>query len=225
MSLLADARSARNSKRPWRHRSRGSAECRLCRRARGAAPTPAGGASPPRRFSHRSLTPTSHITVGKSDSSRIARTDRSLLREHGRQLVPVVVKFDYDALAAYRGSIQGLPATSPSVTRSKLNTTTCAAQAYTRFVVRQGSHRARPDQGRGAGCADRHSSAHRLRRCGHAGAGRRHREADRHQRRGRRAARRRAEAAHRLQPPVHRSADDLDCAPRPVDRRSERDLR
>ena len=134
MSLLADARSARNSKRRG-----GTAVAVLlsvaCVAALAAAPTPAGGASPPRRYSHRTLTPTSHITVGKSDSSRIARTDRSLLREHGRQLVPVVVKFDYDALAAYRGSIQGLPATSPSVTRSKLNATTGAAQAYTRFVI------------------------------------------------------------------------------------------
>ena len=52
----------------------------------------------------------------RSASGRAAKTDEDLLSLDQRRPVPVVVKLDYDSLAAYTGDIEGLPATSPSVT-------------------------------------------------------------------------------------------------------------
>ena len=46
----------------------------------------------------------------------------------------VVVKLDYDALAAYTGDIEGLAATSPSVTGERLDPDAPAAQAYETYV-------------------------------------------------------------------------------------------
>ena len=44
--------------------------------------------------------------------------------------VPVVVKLDYDSLAAYTGDIEGLAATSPSVTGEPIDPDSAASQEY-----------------------------------------------------------------------------------------------
>jgi subtilisin family serine protease len=74
------------------------------------------------------------VQGAKSASGRLAKTDTSLLGQRSAAPVRVVVKLDYDSLAAYRGQIKGLPATSPSVTRRKLNLRSDAARRYQGFV-------------------------------------------------------------------------------------------
>jgi subtilisin family serine protease len=76
------------------------------------------------------LTPVSRVQGTKSTTSRLAQTDESLLSQGSTAPINVVVKLDYDALAAYAGQIRGLPATSPSVTGRPLNLRSVAARRY-----------------------------------------------------------------------------------------------
>src|SRR6266540_5576040 len=94
------------------------------------APTPTGQ----QKLTATPLTPSSRLQGAKSASSRLARTDRSLLGQRSAAPVHVVVKLDYDSLAAYAGHLKGLPATSPSVTGKALNLSSDAARRYQGFV-------------------------------------------------------------------------------------------
>jgi subtilisin family serine protease len=96
----------------------------------GAAPAPAGQ----QKLSATPLTPVSRVQGAKSASSRLARTDKRLLGQRSTAPVRVVVKLDYDSLAAYTGQIRGLPATSPSVTGKALNPRSDAVRRYQGFV-------------------------------------------------------------------------------------------
>ncbi len=79
----------------------------------------------------------SRITQGfKSDSARIARSDRSLFHLRGSKLTPVVVKLDYDAIGSYRGYLPGYAATSPGTTHRSLRANKAAVDAYTRHIGR-----------------------------------------------------------------------------------------
>jgi subtilisin family serine protease len=93
-------------------------------------PTPADQAT----LSATPLTPVSRVQGAKSASSRLAQTDESLLGQHSTAPINVVVKLDYDALAAYAGQITGLPATSPSVTGRPLNLRSVAARRYQGYI-------------------------------------------------------------------------------------------
>jgi hypothetical protein len=97
-----------------------------------AAPAQAQPARP--RLTATPLTPASQVQGAKSASSRLARTDRRLLGLRSTAPVRVLVKLDYDSLAAYAGQIKGLPATSPSVTRRGLSLRSSAARRYQGFV-------------------------------------------------------------------------------------------
>ncbi len=66
----------------------------------------------------------------KSTSGRLAESDRALLKRTDSKMVNVVVKLDYDAMAAYKGGIKGLAATSPSVTGKKLTGRSAPEKAY-----------------------------------------------------------------------------------------------
>jgi subtilisin family serine protease len=66
----------------------------------------------------------------RSASGRAAKTDEDLLNLTTADPVPVVVKLDYDSLAAYTGDIEGLAATSPSVTGQPLDPDSAASQEY-----------------------------------------------------------------------------------------------
>src|SRR6266700_6936107 len=90
---------------------------------------PAAGAPSP-----SPLTPAGEAPGAKSASSRLARTDRSLLGLRSTAPVHVLVKLDYDSLAAYAGQLKGLPATSPSVTHRGLSLRSDAARRYQGFV-------------------------------------------------------------------------------------------
>jgi subtilisin family serine protease len=98
----------------------------------GAGAAPAATGQP--KLTATPVTPVSRVQGAKSASGQLARTDTSLLGQRSTAPVHVVVKLDYDSLAAYRGQIKGLPATSPSVTGKKLNLKSDAARRYQGYV-------------------------------------------------------------------------------------------
>lgn len=89
----------------------------------------------PSDLSATALSATAVVTAPKSTSGRLAQSDRALLRRTDSALVDVVVKLDYDASASYRGTLKGLPATSPSVTRQRLSGRSAAERRYTAYVA------------------------------------------------------------------------------------------
>jgi hypothetical protein len=97
----------------------------------GAGAAPAAGQP---RLTATPVTPVSRVQGAKSVSGQLARTDKSLLGQRSTAPVHVVVKLDYDSLAAYRGQIKGLAATSPSVTGKALNLRSDAARRYQGYV-------------------------------------------------------------------------------------------
>ncbi|MGH3035633.1 MAG: S8 family serine peptidase [Gaiellaceae bacterium] len=99
----------------------------------GAGAAPAAPVGPP-ELTVTPLTPVSKVEGAKSASGRLAQTDESLLDRRSAASINVVVKLDYDSLAAYGGQIEGLPATSPSVTGEPLNLRSEDARRYRGFV-------------------------------------------------------------------------------------------
>jgi subtilisin family serine protease len=79
------------------------------------------------------------IQASKALSTRLAQSDRQLLRMTGTKPVPVMVKFDYDAVASYHGGVQGLAATSPEVTGKPLSKAGSAVAAYERYLAQRES--------------------------------------------------------------------------------------
>lgn len=76
------------------------------------------------------------IDAPKAFTSRIAKSDPALIARTDSAPVTVMVKLDYDAVAAYRGGVAGLAATSPKKTGKKLEQNRGAVTAYTRYVER-----------------------------------------------------------------------------------------
>src|SRR5262245_35487554 len=70
----------------------------------------------------------------RSASGRAAKSDPDLLNLTDPAPVPVMVKLDYDSLAAYTGDIEGLAATSPSVTGQQLDPDSAASQEYLEYA-------------------------------------------------------------------------------------------
>jgi hypothetical protein len=101
-----------------------------------AAGPPAGAQEGPPELTEAGtpLTVSDVVDGAKSASGRAAQTDPSLLELDSPAPVSVMVKLDYDALAAYPGDIEGLPATSPSVTGERLDPDAPAAEAYDAYV-------------------------------------------------------------------------------------------
>jgi Subtilase family/PA domain/Fibronectin type-III domain len=97
-----------------------------------AVPSVAGAQSP---FSSSAVDSGTSVEGAKSPTSRLARTDPSLLGKTSTTPTAVVVKLDYDSVATYAGGIRGLAATSPSVTGSKLNSSSAAVRAYRAHVA------------------------------------------------------------------------------------------
>jgi hypothetical protein len=106
-----------------------------------AIPSQAGAApKTPTKLTAHALSPTSTITVSKSDSGRLAQSDQALLKRTDSKSVHVMVKLDYDPTASYRGDVSGLPATSPAVTGKRLTGKSSAEQAYNRYTGRLDSN-------------------------------------------------------------------------------------
>ena len=99
--------------------------------AAAAAPKTTGG----RELKAKPLTVTTRVVGAKSASGKLAKTDRSLLGLKSSAPRNVVVKLDYDSLAAYRGGVKGYAATSPSVTRRKLSTRDANVRRYAGYVA------------------------------------------------------------------------------------------
>lgn len=92
------------------------------------APTPGSWKATP-------LTGGSLVHGAKSVSGRLAKSDAGLLALRSAKPVNVVVKLDYDALAAYRGGLPGLAATSPAATHRAFNPKSDSVKRYQNYVT------------------------------------------------------------------------------------------
>lgn len=97
--------------------------------------TPGGSATPDNRFTRaQGLSPQQRVAVAKTMTSRLARSDDTLLARTDANPVQVVIKLDYDPVATYAGNIAGYPATSPTATGRKL-TGGPAEQRYEQYIA------------------------------------------------------------------------------------------
>ena len=74
------------------------------------------------------------VDLATSPTARLARSDKALLRLQGNRPIPVMVRFDVDPIASYAGGIDGLGATSPSVT-GHLRLKSNRVDSYRRFLA------------------------------------------------------------------------------------------
>ncbi|GAA3585433.1 S8 family serine peptidase [Kribbella ginsengisoli] len=81
------------------------------------------------------LTLAGTVNGAKSPSGQLAKSDPALVNSTSAKQVRVVVKLDYDSLAAYRGGLAGLPGTSPSVTGKRLDPKSANATKYLKHVT------------------------------------------------------------------------------------------
>jgi len=95
----------------------------------------AGGGAPADRFTATPIAATNVVDGTKSRSGRIAQTDPALLKRSDSAPVNVVVKLDYDSVAAYEGGVAGLAATSPAVTGKSIDKNQAAVHAYENHVA------------------------------------------------------------------------------------------
>jgi subtilisin family serine protease len=85
------------------------------------------------------LVATGTVDAPKALTSRLAESDPDLLGRTDATPVEVLVKLDYDSSATYTGTVEGLAATSPSVTGEALTGASPAEQAYEGYIVEQES--------------------------------------------------------------------------------------
>jgi hypothetical protein len=83
------------------------------------------------------LTPSDRVAGDKAASSSLAETDPALLARNDAQPVQVMIKLDYDAVAAYQGGVANLAATSPSVTGRPLTGGSAAERNYEAYIASQ----------------------------------------------------------------------------------------
>ncbi len=102
--------------------------------------TPGGAAAadpPPsgRTWTATPLQVADTVSGAKSPSGQLAKSDPALINSTSAKQVRVVVKLDYDSLAAYRGGLKGLPGTSPAVTGKRLDPKGANATKYLKHVT------------------------------------------------------------------------------------------
>ena len=96
-----------------------------------SSPKPA----PALRAAGAAVTRVSTLSAPKSWTGQLARSDKSLLHRTDATPVNVMVKYDVDAPASYRGGgAAGLPATSPAVTHRPLARNADAVSTYQRYL-------------------------------------------------------------------------------------------
>jgi subtilisin family serine protease len=95
----------------------------------------AGGSAPTDRFTATPIAATNVVQGTKSRTGRITQTDPALLKRTDAGTVNVVVKLDYDSVAAYEGGVPGLAATSPAVTGKPIDKNPGAVHAYENHVA------------------------------------------------------------------------------------------
>lgn len=81
------------------------------------------------------LSVASTVNGAKSPSGQLAKSDPSVLGSTSAKQVRVVVKLDYDSLAAYRGGVKGLRGTSPTVTGRKLDLKSADSAKYVQHIA------------------------------------------------------------------------------------------
>ncbi|MEU7853262.1 S8 family serine peptidase [Nonomuraea sp. NPDC049141] len=74
------------------------------------------------------------VEGAKSPTGKLAKSDQALLRVTSPAPINIMVKLDYDSLAAYRGGLPGLPGTSPAVTGKALDTRSAEAKKYGQHI-------------------------------------------------------------------------------------------
>ena len=77
------------------------------------------------------------VSGDKSPTSGLAQTPAGLKKLTSPKRIPVMIKYDYDALASYSGTVRGYSATSPSVTSKPLQRTTAAKTRYLGYLRTQ----------------------------------------------------------------------------------------
>lgn len=70
------------------------------------------------------------VSVAKAATSRLAESDPAVLAATGTEMVPVMVKLDYDSVATYAGGVENLAPTSPAETDKGLDENPVAVQQY-----------------------------------------------------------------------------------------------
>ena len=103
------------------------------------AVVPAGAQEQPALTQGEQLQPTDRIEGFKAPSSALAQTDPSLLGRNDATRINVVIKLDHDSAASYAGTVEGLAATSPSVTGRPLTGNSAAEQNYDRYLAERES--------------------------------------------------------------------------------------
>ncbi|WP_402469724.1 S8 family serine peptidase [Isoptericola aurantiacus] len=101
----------------------------------------AAGAAPsdPDDLSLAEAQPTATSTADgpKAPTSALVETPKKLLKISSSKKIPVLVKYDYDAVASYDGSVAGFDATSPAVTGKSLAEDGKAEKRYRGYVSKQ----------------------------------------------------------------------------------------
>lgn len=97
----------------------------------------ATGAGSHLTVSQSGITMIDTVSVAKTPSGRLARTSPGLLGQTSSNPVNVVIKYDLDPTASYRGGVRGLKATSPSMTHKSLRKNHKAVAAYNRYANRK----------------------------------------------------------------------------------------
>ena len=81
------------------------------------------------------VTPSGRVEADKAPTSSLAESDRKLLRRTDAKPVRVMIKLDYDSTATYQGGVDGLSATSPSVTGRQLTGKSTSERRYEAYVA------------------------------------------------------------------------------------------
>ena len=81
------------------------------------------------------VTPSGRVNADKAPTSRLAESDRKLLRRTDAKPVRVMIKLDYDSTATYQGGVDGLSATSPSATGRQLTGKSTSERRYEAYVA------------------------------------------------------------------------------------------
>ncbi|GGK96065.1 peptidase S8 [Sphaerisporangium melleum] len=105
-----------------------------------AEPGPTSGSSTPAtgstsKWKATPLTAAGRVQGAKSPSGKLAKSDTSLFSATSATPVNVVVKLDYDSLSAYKGGVDGIKGTSPSVTGKSLDVNSAAAKQYEKHIA------------------------------------------------------------------------------------------
>ena len=100
---------------------------------------PAGAAQPPTDLKATGISPAGRVEGFKSVSGKLAQSDPALVARKDAALVNVMIKLDYDAVAAYSGGIEGFAATSPQVTGKAIDRRAAAVMKYSGYVASQES--------------------------------------------------------------------------------------